>query len=538
MKIPPLESVFLNRSPLPETRDLNRVLVLGGDRTGIDLTRRLLGEGFEVVLLGGSAVEDLDGLTAISGELEEVLGFIGGFDTIIRSSAGLSKERVGFIVAAPPSQVIAKYSEYGLARSERIMALSELESVLQQGAGLPGPKDQWFHAVFLCGLEGGSDPSELDRVLDAIDGLRELHSVQPYIFTRDVKVAAPGMERRYRDAREEGALFFKFDDVGPAFEQTPKGPLMIFREPLLRVEMELEPDLLVVDEYRAPPESLKPVIDAIPSGLVSRPFLQPESPRFLSVDTPKAGIYAIGPSRGNPGTESLVGDFESVIVALKGATQGPQRQGLPGPPEIDQARCTICLTCVRLCPHGAISFRKRAEVDPWSCVRCGICAAECPVLAITLPPPEGSSDIQARLREALSADSGSGKIAAFLCSRSGVHALASASPRIRENLAPIIVPCAGTIDRADILAAFQAGARGVLSVGCHTGNCASIYGTVLAAERSAEAAEMLKEAGIDPNRILFATVASNSPADLARAVRELEQRIGISSDTGTRSEER
>jgi hypothetical protein len=50
--VPALESVFLNRSPRPETRDLRRVLVLGGDGAGRDLASRLVGENFEVVLLG------------------------------------------------------------------------------------------------------------------------------------------------------------------------------------------------------------------------------------------------------------------------------------------------------------------------------------------------------------------------------------------------------------------------------------------------------------------------------------------------------
>lgn len=52
MTVPALESVFLNRSPRPETRDLRRVLVLGGDDSGRELVSRLVSENFEVVLLG------------------------------------------------------------------------------------------------------------------------------------------------------------------------------------------------------------------------------------------------------------------------------------------------------------------------------------------------------------------------------------------------------------------------------------------------------------------------------------------------------
>ncbi|MBM3302320.1 MAG: hypothetical protein FJY85_20505, partial [Deltaproteobacteria bacterium] len=51
MKAPALESVFLNRSPIPEQRDFSRVLVLGGDKTGMEVAERLSRDGYDVVPL-------------------------------------------------------------------------------------------------------------------------------------------------------------------------------------------------------------------------------------------------------------------------------------------------------------------------------------------------------------------------------------------------------------------------------------------------------------------------------------------------------
>ena len=65
----------------------------------------------------------------------------------------------------------------------------------------------------------------------------------------------------------------------------------------------------------------------------------------------------------------------------------------------------------------------------------------------------------------------------------------------------------------------------MLVAGCHTGNCASIYGTVLAGERTSRASLILEEAGIDPSRLMFTTLASNTPGDFARAVLGLERNI-------------
>ena len=100
-------------------------------------------------------------------------------------------------------------------------------------------------------------------------------------------------------------------------------------------------------------------------------------------------------------------------------------------------------------------------------------------------------------------------------------------PQIGKDLIPVTVPCAGTIDPAHILSAFQQGADGVLVAGCHTGNCASIYGTVLAGERTSRAGLILEESGIDPSRLMFTTLASNTPGDFARAVQQLEQNIKV-----------
>ena len=407
-------------------------------------------------------------------------------------------------------------------------SLSELEAQLAAGTPLVEARGDWLHVAFLCGLEGGSDPATFARVLDAMEALRTTHRVQPYSFTRHVSVAAWGLERRYRESREEGALYFKFDGPGPVFEENSEGVVMIFDDPLLGIEMELVPDLLVVDERRVPPASLKPILDMIPCSAVTSPFLQPESTRFPGVETPKAGIFALGPARGNFGPQPVAYDVDAAAVALKiVAQEQTEERLLPGPPEVDPARCTVCLTCVRLCPHGAMSFPNRAEADPASCVRCGICAAECPAKAIHLPPPPGEPDLDTRIGTGTPASGGSKKIVAFLCSRSAAHAMETAGSQFRSNLVPLIVPCAGTLDLGHIMTAFQEGAEGVLAVGCHPGNCASIYGTVLASERAAQAKILLEEARIDPDRLVYTTLASNTVADWVHAVRQLEAKLGI-----------
>ena len=63
-------------------------------------------------------------------------------------------------------------------------------------------------------------------------------------------------------------------------------------------------------------------------------------------------------------------------------------------PEVDEAKCTACLTCVRICPFGVPQIAPdvagvgdimgAAQIEAAVCQGCGTCVAECPAKAIQL----------------------------------------------------------------------------------------------------------------------------------------------------------
>lgn len=60
-------------------------------------------------------------------------------------------------------------------------------------------------------------------------------------------------------------------------------------------------------------------------------------------------------------------------------------------PVCDFEKCTTCLTCVMLCPEGAIRWRPelgKIEFDFSFCKGCGICANDCPTKAIAMKLPD------------------------------------------------------------------------------------------------------------------------------------------------------
>ena len=68
----------------------------------------------------------------------------------------------------------------------------------------------------------------------------------------------------------------------------------------------------------------------------------------------------------------------------------PLPKGAPyGAVIVDTDACTLCLSCVSLCPSGALMDnpdRPELRFQEDACLQCGLCASLCPETAITLQP--------------------------------------------------------------------------------------------------------------------------------------------------------
>ena len=511
-----------------DAKDFSAVLVLGGDAVAVQLAERLCEEGFSVVYVGEPepifTPENFDGKIECiaNGVLKAIHGVTGAFYASIQTPCGIIQKKVGFVVVAQPPMIVPKYEAYGVKPENKVVRLSRFLEQLQDGQiGALGEADQ-LHIAFFAGLDGVADTATFAKIFDCIDVLITQKNVQCYVFTRHLKVAENGLEARYRRAREAGTLFFAFEQDAPVVEQTDGVVKIVFEDPHLSAGFELAPDILVLDEWLLPPDSVEPVCAMIPSSLRSRPYLTPPSPRFPSVETAKAGVFALGPARGEFYAPKLKDDIESVVGSLKKLITLTQHGGSAFVAMVESEKCTLCLTCVRTCPHGAIQFATSASVDENSCQGCGICVSECPMSAIALAERKRSpSDNSKEQRRVESAALHNGKLVAFLCEHSGANAYAELSSALRALVKPIVVPCAGAVGEMHVVQALLDGASGVLVAGCFDGNCASVYGTNRAAYRLALLQQTLAEAGLNKDRLIYVPLASNAPYILASAIEEL-----------------
>lgn len=521
------ESVFLEGTLKIKDHVSNRALVLGGDESGIRIAELLKKNGFDAtVLIGPNDIHSENSrVNVIQGSISQVSGFVGNFDVQIHTPTDRYDEMFGLIIAAQPANQQSKTNAFSLTSSDKIYSLSEFKRFLDSGDRLSENNGTWHHIAFFFDLKGSSDISQFETLLSILDRLEIFHQVQPYIFTRDLKVASAGLEARYRYHRQRGVVFFKFDGPDPQIVQNERGCVIEFVEPLLGEKMELTPDWIVLDEILGPPIDLDPLLKMIPSAPAFAPYLQPESTRFNGVETPKAGVYAVGPARGVFDNESLKADIDAVMVSVLKTLPELSRITEREAAFVDKTKCAFCLTCIRLCPHGAVGFHSRPEVDPLSCKMCGICILECPMGAIqTRSNNSDVLEVNSNLFSNGAKAGKSGRIKLLVCSRSGLQAAGKINQTLLSDVEICALPCAGSLDPNSLLKFFLDGADGIIVAGCFKGNCASIYGSTLAEERVTQTSKTLKQAGIDPERLEFIYLAGNTPGRIVEAIARLKSR--------------
>lgn len=114
----------------------------------------------------------------------------------------------------------------------------------------------------------------------------------------------------------------------------------------------------------------------------------------------------------------------------------------------------------------------------------------------------------------------SGRIVALLCENSSYLAYRDAGgASALKGVEAVRLPCAGRVEAGLVLKLLEKGARGVLVAGCPRDDCSFIKGNCRAEKRVAAVRAILREAGLDDERVRMAWISSLDPGELRDAVR-------------------
>ena len=535
------------------------VLIIGDGVVALWLASDLADRGYQVVLLtptrrlappqqllGPEAAERARELAAAlqesgqvrlvrGGRLLGLAGTAGDFTARLKDREGESFSlAVGAVVLCQGPPPRPNLGELELPPS-RWLTLREMIALVDSPAHLEKRLDgnQAPAVGLLVGLGDESDPQSLRAALEV--GLRVIDmGGQATLFTGNAKVAAGDLERQMQAAREAGMLQVKFTGHLPAIKDQDGKLVVRYLEEVLGREIVQELDLLAVDETPSPDQEFQDLVRAL--GLEPGRDGSPQTDRMAAqpIYTSRGGVLAIGPA-------ALGGDLVSQMDQASEAAWsiarllGSGRVEAPvGLVKVDRRRCAICLTCVRVCPEGAMSKHdRRPFYNPLVCTACGTCAAECPMDAIQIVGQEDSryhaqiETVATRSQETV--EPGAPEMMVFLCANSGGGALAEArlaGMDLPDGLHLVQVPCAGKLDPAMVLDAFTQGIDGVMVISCHPGACYSLQGGEWAGMRVAHLGRLLQEAGHDPARLKLTTVQANQPGELVAALTRAMAELG------------
>jgi len=389
-------------------------LVIGGGMAGLTAALNLAEQGFEVHLVEKD--KEFGGLSrqihyAMSGqdvktrlaelvkmvsanprihlhlnsEIEEVSGSVGNFTTrIIHKGTGKSEEvKHGAAVIAIGGREY-RPTEYLYGNDPRVLTLLELEQKLAGGdKGLNSVKS----AVFIqCVGSRNEERPYCSRICcsETIKCALKLKELNPeasiYVLYRDIRTYGLH-EDRYREAREKGVTFIRYEAEEPPVVEEEGDKLKItVLEPSLGERVELEADLLGLAVATLPSEDRAKLAQFFKVPLDANGFFLEAHMKLRPVDFATDGVFLCGLAH-NPKTID-----ESIDQALAASSRAAfllSHQTLISEgtvASIDKDACSGCKQCVRVCPYEAISFIEEeevAEVNEALCKGCGNCVAAC-----------------------------------------------------------------------------------------------------------------------------------------------------------------
>ena len=459
-------------------------------------------------------------------QIKGVTGVTGDFNVTLSKENELKEKRVGAIVIATDFSVEPLNEKYGLSLSKNVLTQSQMEKLLAPDNKSGRKKLANKTVAFVVGFAQEGYPLVMERVMHSVLAIEETEACNAYVYAGDLKVASDGLEMIYKDTRDKGATYFKLKEA-PNISQD--GKTISFYDDVLRRDMELSPDFLVVEEAVCADQSNEGLAELLRIDVGPFGFLQKDNVHLFPVSSNREGIFVVGATREVQNLPLIWTDVENVALKVKNLLGDGTRMVPKEKAVVDSGKCVFCLTCYRCCPHGAIYWDEdnKAVISKIACQACGICASECPMDAIQIGGFKDEA-IKVQIRNCIETGNNEPNIIAFCCQNSAFEAgkMAEAfNMPLPAGLKIIKVPCAGKVDVDYILSAFVNGADGVLVMTCHNGNCKSEQGNTFANMRVGDVHRMFKETGFENDRLKYVTLASNMGQDFSSAVIDMESKI-------------
>ncbi len=433
--------------------------------------------------------------------------------------------------------------DYGYNRYANVISTLDLERIISPtgptGGKLIRPSDRKppQRVAFLQCIGSRTSRNELGRhpycsvvccmvtIKQALLIKEKIPEAQITVYYIDIRAKGKGFEEMYRRARREGIRFIK--GLPAEIAENDDGSLTLTGENVLLNELyEDRADMVILSVgLEAQPESRDLQKKFNLSG-DSEGFFMEKHPKLEPVDTTTTGIFLAGTAEGPK-------DIRETSTQAKAAASRASRLMKEGIIRIEaltasvaEELCSGCGVCQSVCPFNAIKVNGTSKVTGAACQGCGICAASCPVGAITMDYFT-DQQILAQIESALESHPEE-KILVFACnwcSYAGADMAGTSRMPYAVNTRIIRVMCSGRLDPTFVLTALEKGTAGILITGCHPGECHYQQGNYKAWGRYSLLKRVLRELGIEEERVRLEWVLASEGEKFVRVVNEFAEAL-------------
>ena len=390
-------------------------LVIGSGLAGMTAAKAIADAGFEVTLvekqaqLGGNLnklrhtidgwdiqdylgqlideIENDDNIAVhTNSELESIDGFVGNFESTLKTPAGPVNIQHGVVVVTIGGSE-SKPEEYCYGQNENILTQMELEAKLAKLNTLKNTK-----SVVMIQCVGSRQTGHMycSRLCcnSAVKNALEIKKISPetevYVLYRDVRTYGFS-EEYYQQCRDRGVVFIRYDlDSKP--EVSCNGTIQVqVDEPLLGCKLVLHPDMLVLSSRIDPNSGNEKLAQMLKVPVNEDKFFLEAHAKLRPVEFATEGIFVAGISHSPKSMPETIA--QALAAAAKACTilTKEKYQAQAQIAKVDTNACAACGACANVCAYKAIEImivnertgQRAAQVNPALCKGCGTCAATC-----------------------------------------------------------------------------------------------------------------------------------------------------------------
>jgi heterodisulfide reductase subunit A len=348
------------------------------------------------------------------------------------------------------------------------------------------------------------------------------------VFYIDIRAFGKGFEDLFRRSKGLGVRYIR-GLPGSVQEDPDTHDLILTVENTATNALETHrAEMVVLSVGLEPPKDMKVIQEMLSLQRTSDGYYLEAHPKLQPVDSASRGIFFAGCAEGPK-------DIKDSVTQASAAAARAMRLMNPGTlsveavtAEVNEAVCTACGLCAKVCPYNAIVFDAKtktpAKITEAACAGCGNCAAECPFGAIQMnhfTDQQIQSQIDAILEE--NPDEQVLVFACNWCSYAGADFAGVSRLHYSATNRLIRTMCSARVREDFVWRAFEKGAPVVLVSGCHIGDCHYINANHWTEKRINRIWKKMEKLGIRKERLGLEWISAAEGIRFQNVMNEMER---------------